>query len=153
MTRYFVLDFVDQGITAKARLLEDQAPETCRILWQHLPYEGPCGHAIFSGTIAAHYIDPSIVVPTENATTLVQTGDLMFTHYDAGVRHGYSEALSEIYWAYDRYCRPTAPGQLIPVYPNVFGTFLPGSEDFFEASRRIRYDGVTPVRITGEEGA
>ena len=90
--------------------------------------------------------------PATARLLLLQTGDLLFTHYDAGVRHGYLEPLSEIYWAYDRYCTPTAPGQIIPVYPNVFGQFLSGSEDFFAASRRLHLEGAARLVVTGEEG-
>ena len=150
MPKNLMFTLTAKNIVARARLLEDKAPHTCRILWAHLPYRGTCFHAIYSGTIAAILIDPTIVIPTENATVQIQTGDLMFTHYDAGVRHGHPDALSEIYWAYDRYCQPTAPGQMIPVYPNVFGQMLPGSEAFFEASRRMQMEGAAPIEITGE---
>ena len=83
---------------------------------------------MLSGTSIALYIDPSIVIPEENATVHIQTGDVMFTHYRDRERHGFPEALSEIYWAYDRYCRPMAPGKMTPVIPNVFAEFVPGSE-------------------------
>ena len=152
MARHFVFTLTEMNIVARARLLEAEAPETCRALWAHLPYEGRCYHAMHSGTMGVLLIDPTITVPTENATTLLQTGDLLFTHYDAGVRRGYLEPLSEIYWAYDRYCTPTAPGQIIPVYPNVFGQFLSGSEDFFAASRRLHLEGAARLVVTGEEG-
>lgn len=147
MSRYFVFDLA--GTIARARLLDEAAPKTCETLWARLPFSGPAGHAMLSGTIVALYIDPSIVIPVENATAHLQIGDVMFTHYRERERHGFPEALSEIYWAYDRYCRPTAPGMMTPVAPNVFGEFLPGSRDFFELSRRIRREGSMPLSITG----
>lgn len=148
MAKFFEFAFVDEGVSARARLLESEAPETVAALWRHAPYEGQAGHAIFSGTSCALYIDPEIVIPMEHATTLIQTGDLMFTHYDALERHGFPEPLSEIYWAYDRYCRPTMPGAMLPVYPNVFGTFEEGFEAFFETSRRIRHEGRKKIAVT-----
>ena len=149
MAKYFVFEFAETGMAARARLLEKEAPRTCRMLWERLPYEGMCGHAMLSGTICALYIDPTIVIPTENATGNVQKNDLMFTHYDADTRHGFPEPLSEIYWAYDRYVTPTAPGTMAPGYPNVFGEMLPGSDAFYDLCRRIRREGVRPIRITG----
>lgn len=151
MARYFEFTLPDEGITARALLLEEAAPQTVRALWAQAPYEGRAGHAIFSGTTCALYIDPAIVVPMEHATTLVQTGDLMFTHYDAMTRHGYPDPLSEIYWAYDRYCRPTMPGAMLPVCPNVFGRFVEPCQAFFDASRRIRDEGRKALRITAIE--
>ena len=40
----------------------------------------------------------------------IQTGDVMYTHYKPGVRHGHPDAGSGVHWAYDRYVRPTTPG-------------------------------------------
>jgi len=151
MAKYLVFRFVDEDVSASARLLEDEAPKTVETLWRHAPYAGSAGHAIFSGTTCALYIDSGITIPMENATTLIQTGDLLFTHYDALQRHGFPDALSEIYWAYDRYCRPTMPGAMLPVYPNVFGRFEAGCEAFFEASRRIRDEGRKRLTVTAEE--
>jgi hypothetical protein len=151
MARYFRFTYTDEGISAEARLLEREAPRTVEALWARAPYEGLVGHAIFSGTTCALYIDPAIVIPTEHATHLVQKGDLMFTHYDAMERHGWPEPLSEIYWAYDRYCRPTQPGTMAPVYPNVFGVFEGDAQPFFAASQRTRYDGRKRLRIERRE--
>lgn len=148
MAKFFQFSYDDEGVSARARLLEAEAPVTVKTLWRHAPYEGEAGHAIFSGTTCALYIDPAITIPMEHATTLIQRGDLMFTHYDAMERHGFPEALSEIYWAYDRYCRPTMPGAMLPVSPNVIGAFEGGSEDFFETSRRIRHEGRKRITVT-----
>ena len=147
MARYF--EFNLDGTVARARLHDDAAPATCQALWSRLPFSGTAGHAMLSGTSIALYIDASIVIPEENATTHIQTGDVMFTHYNERERHGFPEALSEIYWAYDRYCRPTAPGKMTPVIPNVFAEFVPGSQAFFEVCRRMRRSGTSPLSITG----
>jgi hypothetical protein len=147
MARYFVFDL--DGVTARARLHENDAPMTCVALWDRLPFSGSAGHAMLSGTSIALYIDPAIVIPEENATSHIQTGDLMFTHYRERERHGFPEALSEIYWAYDRYCRPTAPGKMTPVLPNVFGEFVVGSGAFFDLCRRMRREGSRQLTITG----
>jgi hypothetical protein len=152
MAKYFVFKFMDKNISARALLHEKAAPQTCKILWDLAPFKGDAGHAIFSGTTAALLIDPSIVIPMENATTQIQTRDVMFTHYDPMQRHGYPDALSEIYWAYDRYCRPTMPGAMLPVYPNIFGEFVDGYEEFFAESRRIPTEGQKKITITPMTG-
>src|SRR3982750_4552701 len=79
MARYFVFDL--DGTVGRARLHDEAAPVTCNTLWNLLPFSGAAGHAMLSGTSIALYIDPTIVIPEENATVFVQTGDVMFTHY------------------------------------------------------------------------
>ena len=147
MTRYFVFDL--EGAIARARLYDEAAPVTCGTLWQQLPFSGLGIHAMLSGTSVALSIDPSIVVPQENATSHIQAGDVMFTHYNKHECYGFPEALSDVYWAYDRYCKPTAPGKMTPVIPNVFAEFLPGFEAFFSVCRKMRREGAKPLTITG----
>jgi hypothetical protein len=95
----------------------------------------------------ALYIEPSIEVEEENATTCIQTGDVMFTHYRPGFRHGHREPVSEIYWAYDRYARPTIPDQWVPAVANVFGRIVGDASDFYDMCRRIRREGVKQLEI------
>jgi hypothetical protein len=147
MARYFVFTYVDEKITAKAVLLDKEAPKTVEMLWRHAPFDGLAVHAIYSGTTVGLLFDPTIVVPMENATTHLQTRDLLFTHYDAQTRYGHPDAVSEVYWAYDRFCRPVMPGAGLPVCPNVFGHFLDGCEEFFAASRRVAAEGAKRLTI------
>jgi hypothetical protein len=114
MAREMVLRFVAEGISARVLLLEDEAPRTCAALWRALPVSGEALHAAYSGTEIALLIDPSIEIEEENATECIQTGDVMYTHYKPGVRHGHLEAGSGIHWAYDRYVRPTPPRAMDP---------------------------------------
>lgn len=152
MAKFMVFTLTEKKITARARLFEDLAPETCGTLWERAPYEGDCVHAIHSGNLAALLIDPAIVIRKENASVHVETGDIMFLHYGAREAAAYPNALSEILWAYDRSTNLVRPGELVPVSANIFGKFLPGAEPFFEANRRIPFEGVTPMTIACEEG-
>jgi hypothetical protein len=151
MARFMRFSFPGLGISARARLLEAEAPVTCRTLWNILPAKGPCLHALYSGTCTVIFLDPTIVVPVENATHLIQKGDVMFTHYDPGTRHGHPEGVSEIYWAYDRYCKPTSPGMMTPVTPNIFGEFVGDVQAFYGACRAIQTGGPQALTVTGEE--
>ena len=110
MARYIDIEFTNEQVTARALLLDDQAPKTCQRIWEILPLRGRVTHARYSGTMVAHHFDNSVVIEAENHTTYIQTGDVIYTHYAAGWRHGNPNALSEVYWAYDRYARPNDPG-------------------------------------------
>ena len=83
----------------------------------------------------------------ENSTSNIQTGDVIFTHYDAGTRHGHPEPLSEIYWAYDRYVRPTIPGQFVPAIANVFGRVVGNPAAFYDMNRRLHSEGFKKLTI------
>jgi hypothetical protein len=148
MAREMVLRFVAEGISARVLLLEDEAPRTCAALWRALPVSGEALHAAYSGTEIALLIDPSIEIEEENATECIQTGDVMYTHYRPRVRHGHPDAGSGIHWAYDRYVRPTTPGQWTPAISNVFGRIVGDASAFYDACRRMRREGAKVVEIT-----
>ena len=149
MARFLV--FALEGTRARARLLDDLAPETCRIMWSLLPLGGPCGHVLLAGTSCALNIDPSVVAPEENAAGLIHKGDVMFIHYNARERHGFPEAESKIYWAYDRYCAPRTPGKMTQEFPTVFAEFTGDAQAFFAACERTFLQGRRDVTITGAE--
>ena len=150
MAREIEILFVDSGVVGRVALLESQAPKTCRAVWDALPQVGDGLHAMYSGTCAALFLDSAEIgadVGEENATSNIQTGDVIFTHYDAGIRHGHLEPLSEIYWAYDRYVRPTIPGQHIPAIANVFGQVVGDAAAFYDMSRRLHAEGFKRLEI------
>ena len=151
MAREIVIDYVDEGVSARVQLLEDQAPRTCQTIWESLPLAGDAIHAAYSGTIAALLFDPSIVCPAENQTACIQTGDVIFTHYDPGWRHGHDFPVSEIYWAYDRYARPTIPGVFVPAPANVFGRVLGDATRFYAVSKALQRTGVKRLEIRRAE--
>lgn len=138
------------GQPAKFRLLWEEAPQTCRAVVDHLPEEGECVHGIYSGTVVGFFFDPTVAPPLENATSIVGPGDLLFTHYDEQTRHGHLDGLTELYWPYDRYARPTIPGQFVTYVSPIVGSFE-GSDaewaDFAERSRDIRYHGGQKINV------
>lgn len=150
MARMIEFAYLDSGVTARAELLDESAPKTCGAIWDCLPRSGDALHAMYSGTIAALFLDDETIGATigeENATGNVQVGDVMFTHYEAGRRHGHPEALSEIYWAYERYARPTIPGQHVPAVANIFGQLVGDAVAFYDMSRRLHSEGFKRMEI------
>lgn len=156
MAKELILTFVDgpdAGVSARAVLLEAAAPRTCAAIWERLPIAVTAGHGAYSGTIVGVRLDPTVVVGEENATTCVQTGDVMFTHYEPRTRHGYPAGLSEIYWAYDRYARPHVPGQWVPAVANVFARIAGEPTDFYAVCRRILQEGLKRIEIRRADDA
>src|SRR3954464_728803 len=153
MAREIHIVFTESGVVGRVELLDAEAPRTAQAVWDALPKSGPGSHAMYSGTVGALFFDDDTVGATlgeENATSNVQTGDVMFTHYDRMMRHGHLNGLAEVYWAYDRYVRPTIPGQHLPAIANVFGRVI-GTPDeiaaFYEMSRRLHSEGFKQIEI------
>ena len=135
---------------ARFTLLWNDAPETCAAVVGALPDRAECFHAMYSGTVVAFLIDPEVTAPVENATICIMPGDLLFTHYDGDFRHGHHDPLSEIYWPYDRYARPTIPGYFVPLAANVFGSYAGSNEEwtaFAQSSRRVYREGTAELSI------
>ena len=49
MPRYIEITLRRRGVTCVAALLDDQAPRTCRAVWDALPQEGDVYHAKYAG--------------------------------------------------------------------------------------------------------
>ena len=149
MARFLI--FRLEGTEARARLFDDLAPETCKLVWSQLPATGPCGHMLLAGTACALELDPKLDAPAENQTGLIHPGDIWFTHYPERWRLGFPQAESRITWAYDRFCQPRVPGRMTPEYPNVFAEFTGDASAFFKACGDTFYGGRKPVTISGLE--
>jgi hypothetical protein len=149
LAREIVFTFTDTGVSARAALLDDDAPKTCAMIWELLrePLRDECFHGAYSGTVDAIFFDPSIWVAEENATTYIQTGDVIFTHYEPNFRHGHHFPVSEIYWAYDRYARPLIPGHGTLPTMNIFGKFVGDPSEFYAASRALQRTGVKQLEV------
>jgi hypothetical protein len=139
-----VFRFPDEGVAASARLLQEQAPETCRAVLDALPAAGDARHGIYSGS-EVYLVLPAVVrPPREHATTLVGPGDVGFLTVDKGSGYGIGETYSEICWFYDLDATPSMPEG--PIAVNVFAR-LHDAGDFFAVCRRMRLEGTKRVEI------
>ena len=149
MGKYIELEFVDQEIKARARLLEKEMPRTCRELITHLPLESLATHARYSGSEVAMLLSTDIKIDREKATSAVQTGDVAYVWLNRDDHYGLDDDVSEICWFYDRDSRPTmAEG---PVRVNVFACIEGDATAFYKASADTRITGVKNVRISLHE--
>ena len=80
MPQYIEVGLTKRSAVAVARLLEDEAPETVRVVWDSLPLEGPAFHAKYANNEVYTLLTP--FVPTEpaleNATIFPLPGDLIY---------------------------------------------------------------------------
>ena len=97
-----VCRFLDEGVAASARLLREQAPETCRAVLDALPAAGSARHGIYSGSEVYLVLPVLLAPPREHATTIVGPGDVGFLTVEKGSGYGIEEGYSEVCWFYDR---------------------------------------------------
>ena len=146
MRKYIELEFVEQKIKARARLLEEEMPRTCNELLKHLPLESIGTHARYSGSEVAMLLSTNIKIGREKATCAVQTGDIAYVWLNQDDHYGLDDDVSEICWFYDKDSTPTmAEG---PVRGNVFARIEGDAREFYKASADTRITGVKNVRIT-----
>jgi Protein of unknown function (DUF3830) len=146
----------EEPVAARFRLLWEDAPKTCAAVVGALPFEGEALHGTCSGTMAVFFFDRELEVGPENATTCAQVGDLFFTHYPANWRQGHPAAVSEVYWAYAPYARPTVPGLFVAALASVFARHTDSRAEldaFCRRSERLHREGAARIvaEISAEE--
>lgn len=146
MAKYIELEFVEQKIKTRARLLEEEMPRTCNELVKNLPLESIATHARYSGSEVAMLLSTEIKIGREKATCAVQTGDIAYVWLNRDDHYGLDDDVSEICWFYDKDSTPTmAEG---PVRVNVFARIEGDAQEFYKASADTRITGVKNVRIS-----
>ncbi|HJQ84485.1 MAG TPA: DUF3830 family protein [Candidatus Binatia bacterium] len=139
-----VFRFPDEGVAAPARLLEEEAPETCRAVLGALPVAGRACHGIYSGSEIYLLLPEVLTPPREHATTSVAPGDVGFLTVEPGASYGFEAGHSEICWFYDVDATPSmAEG---PIAVNVFAR-LHDADALFAVCRRMRVEGARKLEI------
>lgn len=128
--RQIRLSFVDGSGSAVADLIEDDAPNTCDVLWGMLPLRVNAVHDIWSGHQVLAHLDSSIVLDPENVLTFMpMPGDVFYyyrpPHYFRGAPYGRIES-AELGVVYDRDTRPQGPRG--PEAVNLFAHVTSGLE-------------------------
>ena len=145
MQNEIVFRFLDEDVAAPALLLREQAPETCREVWNALPASGLARHGIYSGSEVYLVLPTLLAAPREHATTIVGPGDVGFLTVEKGSGYGIEEGYSEVCWFYDLDATPSMPEG--PIAVNVFAQ-LDDADAFFAVCRRMRMEGAKRLEVT-----
>ncbi len=147
------VSFPEEGLEAVAQLLEDEAPATCRAIWEQLEasLESEAVHAMWSGPeisfqIPAAQAHPALSqVPRENQTIYPPPGSLVWAHLPARVWGGNPQPVFDIGIFYAAQGRVFLPIGWMPV--NHFAQVQRGSEDFLDCCRRMQREGAKRIRL------
>ena len=147
MARTLILRFVEEDACAVADLLEDRAPNTCRLIWEHLPLEGRTVHGMWSGPELFIRSDHLPAAPAENQIHRTVPGDVGFWRQEGGQFHSGAQTMAEVLFIYGRGAAIMGPdGQ--PTWVNLFARIRPeGAERFYETARKVRTEGPQTLRV------
>lgn len=139
------LKFVDDDVSAVARLRWDVAPDICRSIVDASPFVVRAHHAIFSGSEIAAITPQLPRLPLANPTSAVAAGDLAFTFLRAEDHDDVDEDFTEICWFY----RPDGTPSMAsgPVKVEVFAHFE-RPEAFFDVCFRMRLEGAKMIEVS-----
>ncbi len=132
------------------RLLEKDAPKTCKAVWDRLPLEGQAMSSIVSGSEVFLTLDRSLGIPFENQTIYPIPGDIVFylqptSYVDAEVK-GHERHRETIGIAYGREVQMYGP--VIPLPLNLFATVVNGLAEFSAEVSRMKREGFGRLSIS-----
>lgn len=87
MARYMRITLEQRGVSCVARLLDEEAPDTCELVWANLPQGGDAVHAKYASNEVYCLVpafagdDPGL----ENSTVVPIPGDVVYFNFAAGV--------------------------------------------------------------------
>jgi hypothetical protein len=150
------LTYVASGESVVAEMLDDEAPDVCRIVWDLLPVEGKVLHGMYSGAEVFLLLEKAVSQPAENLCQLPLPGELLlFTDTSSSVANS-KKPISEICFVYNRGVVLRGP-EGVPTHCSLFAR-VPGDwkydwVDFRTACRKARWEGPQFLRIERETGS
>ncbi len=148
--RQVKLTYVVTGESIVAEMLDDDAPNVAKLVWDLLPVETKAIHGMYSGAEVFALLDDPQPAPPENLAQLPLPGELLY-FYDATSNVASArKAVAEICIVYGRGVVLRGP-EGTPTHASLFAR-IPGDWkydwiDFAKACRRARWEGPQTLRI------
>ncbi|WP_413249629.1 DUF3830 family protein [Sinomonas flava] len=153
MARYIRITLEKRGVSARARLLDDEAPRTAEAVWQALPLKGDVFHGKFARNEVYTLVEPFAAQEpgAENQTITPIPGDLCYFTFEGVLNnpaYGYETSagtnetrmLIDLAYFYGRN-NLLLNGDVGWVPGNVFGTVVEGLDALAAASQDIWMGG------------
>lgn len=147
MAKRIIMSYPDESISVEAELLENQAPETCHFIWEHLPIEGRTIHGKFSGNEVFVKVEPPTKIKQENQVTLPLPGEILYYYQAGGVYVDAPNAYAEVCVIYGRNVILRGEGG-VQVFASLFARLIGDWTQFADVCRRVRFEGPKRLRIT-----
>jgi hypothetical protein len=150
------LSFPATGQSVIAEMLDDEAPEVCRLVWEMLPVESKALHGMYSGAEVFLLLERPVPHPPENLCQIPLPGEV-FLFYDGSLSvTGTRQPIGENCFVYNRGVTLRGP-EGVPTHCSLFAR-VPGDwkydwVDFQQACRQVRREGPQMLRIEREPSA
>ena len=150
MRRQIRLTFIQGGETVLAEMLDEEAPETCSLIWDLLPLEHRAIHGMYSGAEVFALLESAQPAPAENRTQIPLPGEILYFSEPGRNVTGRGKPVAEICVVYGRGVTLKGP-EGAPSSASLFAR-IPGDwkydwTEFAQACRRCRWEGPQTLRI------
>ncbi len=148
--RQIRLTYVNTGESVLAELLEDEAPNVCKLVWDILPIEAKTIHGMYSGAEVFVMLENPKPTPSENMVQLPLPGELLYFYDPSTGAVGAKKPVAEIAVVYGRGVTLRAH-EGVPTHCALFAR-IPGDwkydwTTFAQACRKSRWEGPQLLRI------
>ena len=148
--RHLRLTFPATGESVLAKLLDDEAPSVCQLIWDSLPIENKTIHGMYSGAEVFVMLDNPKPAPPENLCQLPLPGELLYFYDPSPGAVGAKKPVAELVIVYGRGVTLRAH-EGVPTHCALFAR-IPGDwkydwTDFAKACRRSRWEGPQVLKI------
>ncbi len=158
MARYMEIRLEKRGVSCVARLLDEDAPQTCDIVWGALPIEGDVYHAKYASNEIYTLVAPirGDRPGAENPTIVPASGDVVYFYFPIGEvgyrwarEKGFSDVAGVVDLAifYGRNNLLLSPTQGF-VKGNVYATIVENFEAFAAACQDVWRAGAVGERLS-----
>ncbi|HWB52982.1 MAG TPA: DUF3830 family protein [Tepidisphaeraceae bacterium] len=144
------LTFVEIKLSVEAEMLDDEAPNVCKMVWDLLPVQGKTLHGMYSGAEVFVMMDKGYPHPQENLCQLPLPGEVLFFYDGMSSVANSKIPSSEICFVYNRGVVLRSP-EGVPTHLSLFAR-VPGDwkydwVDFRNACRKCRVEGPLTLRV------
>ena len=148
--RHIRLTFPGTGESVIADLLDEEAPNVCKHVWDILPVEAKIIHGMYSGAEVFALLENPKPAPPENLAQLPLPGELLYFYDGSSNVANSRKPVAEIVFVYGRGVVLRGP-EGVPTHCSLFAR-IPGDwkydwVDFAKACRRARWEGPQVLRI------
>lgn len=154
--RQIRLTFPTTGEFVVAELLDDEAPNVCRLIWDMLAVEAKAIHGMYSGAEVFVMVEKPQPAPTENLVQLPLPGELLYFYDPAVGAVGAKKPVGEIVFVYGRGVTLRAhegvPTQCA-LFGRIAGDWKYDWTAFAQACRKCRWEGPQVLRIDRMDAA
>ena len=144
------LTFPTTGESVVAELLDDEAPNVCRLVWDMLPVQTKAIHGMYSGAEIFVMVEKPQPAPAENLVQLPLPGELLYFFDPGSGGVGAKKPVGEIVFVYGRGVTLRAhegvPTQCA-LFARIAGDWKYDWTGFAQACRKARWEGPQMLRI------